>query len=95
MTALKGMDRKKEALSEAEKALEAAQELTRGQTSPVPGLGTCLYIDCDIYLYLHMVCYMFCIVLCYLQNAAEVLSNLYMGTLHRKTTVKFLPVQKT
>lgn len=36
VTALRSMDRKKEALSEAERALEAAEELTRGQASPVP-----------------------------------------------------------
>ncbi len=36
--ALRSMDRKKEALSEAEKALEAAEELTKGHAagSPVP-----------------------------------------------------------
>ena len=56
------MDRKKEALSEAERALEAAEELTRGQASPVPPLQmvyllSCIYIYMYNYIYIRTISY--------------------------------------
>ena len=52
------MDRKKEALSEAERALEAAEELTRGQASPVPPLQMVYLLSC-IYIYMYNYIYIF------------------------------------